>query len=205
MLTWINEKAKWVIVIFAAGIAVGLLAMDRVPKTAQSYPIVEVNGHKVSSVEFDSRIKMIQQNQNGEQHLSDEQYAQLRNDVLRSFVRQILQDEQIEKAGLAASVAELKSEFKTNSNAVRSRLVQEAQYRLAAIQQQATSQEDLMQRSQAYIASLPKFMTDSAASIADYEAWLGRRTQVQEHSAASTSGAGRGFRPFDLSRSQVGC
>ena len=172
MLTWINEKAKWVIVIFAAGIAVGLLAMDRVPKTAQSYPIVEVNGHKVSSVEFDSRIKMIQQNQNGEQHLSDEQYAQLRNDVLRSFVRQILQDEQIEKAGLAASVAELKSEFKTNSNAVRSRLVQEAQYRLAAIQQQATSQEDLMQRSQAYIASLPKFMTDSAASIADYEAWL---------------------------------
>ena len=166
MLTWINEKAKWVIVIFAAGIAVGLLAMDRVPKTAQSYPIVEVNGHKVSSVEFDSRIKMIQQNQNGEQHLSDEQYAQLRNDVLRSFVRQI------DKAGLAASVAELKSEFKTNANAVRSRLVQEAQYRLAAIQQQATSQEDLMQRSQAYIASLPKFMTDSAASIADYEAWL---------------------------------
>ena len=66
MLTWINEKAKWVIVIFAVGIAVGLLAMDRVPKTAQSYPIVEVNGHKVSSVEFDSRIKMIQQNQNGE-------------------------------------------------------------------------------------------------------------------------------------------
>ena len=172
MLTWINEKAKWVIVIFAAGIAVGLLAMDRVPKTAQSYPIVEVNGHKVSSVEFDSRIKMIQQSQNGEQHLDDEQYAQLRNDVLRSFVRQILQDEQIEKAGLAASVAELKSEFKTNSNAVRSRLVQEAQYRLAAIQQQATSQEDLMQRSQAYIASLPKFMTDSAASVADYEAWL---------------------------------
>lgn len=172
MLTWINEKAKWVIVIFAVGIAVGLLAMDRVPKTAQSYPIVEVNGHKVSSVEFDTRIKMIQQNQNGEQHLDDEQYAQLRNDVLRSFVRQILQDEQIEKAGLAASVVELKAEFKNNSNAVRSRLVQEAQYRLAAIQQQATSQEDLMQRSQAYIASLPKFMVDTAATKEDYEAWL---------------------------------
>ena len=33
MLTWINEKAKWVIVIFAAGIVVGLLAMDRVAST----------------------------------------------------------------------------------------------------------------------------------------------------------------------------
>ena len=43
MLTWINEKAKWVIVIFAAGIVVGLLAMDRVPKTAQSYPVGVVN------------------------------------------------------------------------------------------------------------------------------------------------------------------
>lgn len=37
MLTWINEKAKWVIVIFAAGIVVGLLAMDRVPNSAQTY------------------------------------------------------------------------------------------------------------------------------------------------------------------------
>ena len=39
MLTWINEKAKWVIVIFAAGIAIGLLAMDRVPDQGRSYPI----------------------------------------------------------------------------------------------------------------------------------------------------------------------
>ena len=39
MLTWINEKAKWVIVIFAAGIAIGLLAMDRVPNQGHSYPI----------------------------------------------------------------------------------------------------------------------------------------------------------------------
>ncbi len=172
MLTWINEKAKWIIVIFAAGIVVGLLAMDRVPKTAQSYPVGVVNDHKISYTEFDSRFKMVQQNQYQGQHLEDEQYSQLRNDIFRSFVRQILLDEQFEKAGLAASVAELKSEFKTNFNAVRGRVIQEAQYRLNAIQQQATSQEDLMQRSQAYIASLPKFMTDTTASQEDYEAWL---------------------------------
>ena len=172
MLTWINEKAKWVIVIFAAGIVVGLLAMDRVPKGAQSYPVGVVNDRKISYSEFDSRFKMIQQNQFQNQRLEDEQYAQLRNDIFRSFVRQIILDEQIEKAGLAASVAELKSEFKNNFEVVRSRVIQEAQYRLNAIQQQATSQEDLMQRSQAYIASLPKFITDTAATKEDYEAWL---------------------------------
>ncbi|OWU99154.1 peptidylprolyl isomerase [Fibrobacter sp. UWR2] len=172
MLTWINEKAKWIIVIFAAGIVVGLLAMDRVPKTAQSYPVGVVNDHKISYAEFDSRFKMIQQNQFQGQHLEDEQYSQLRNDIFRSFVRQILLDEQFEKAGLAASVAELKAEFKNNFQAVRGRVVQEAQYRLNAIQQQATSQEDLMQRSQAYIASLPKFITDTTATQEDYEAWL---------------------------------
>ena len=172
MLTWINEKAKWIIVIFAAGIVVGLLAMDRVPKTAQSYPVGVVNDRKISYAEFDSRFKMIQQNQYRGQHLEDEQYSQLRNEIFRSFVRQILLDEQVEKAGLAASVAELKSEFKTNFESVRGRVIQEAQYRLNMIQQQATSQEDLMQRSQAYIASLPKFMTDSTATQEDYEAWL---------------------------------
>lgn len=172
MLTWINEKAKWVIVIFAAGIVVGLLAMDRVPNSVQSHPVGVVNDRKISYTEFDARMKMVQQNQYQEQRLEDEQFAQLRNDVFRSFVRQIILDEQFEKAGLAASVAELKAEFKNNPTVIRSRVVQEAQYRLAAIQQQATSQEELMQRSQAYIASLPKFLTDTAFNKADYEAWL---------------------------------
>ncbi|MCQ2055800.1 MAG: peptidylprolyl isomerase [Fibrobacter sp.] len=172
MLTWINEKAKWVIVIFAAGIVVGLLAMDRVPKTAQSYPMGIVNDKKISYAEFDSRVKMIVQNQYQGQHLEDEQYAQLRSEVLRSFVRQILMTEQYEKAGLAASVAEIKSEFKRNPDAIRGRLVQEAQARLYAIQQQATSQEDLMQRSQAYIASLPKFLVDSTFNKDEFDAWL---------------------------------
>lgn len=172
MLTWINEKAKWVIVIFAAGIVVGLLAMDRVPKTAQSYPVGVVNDHKVSYAEFDSRMKTIIQNQYQGQHLEDEQYTQLRSEVFRSFVRQIIMNEQVENAGLAASVAELKNEFKRNPDAVRGRLVQEAQARLYAIQQQATSQEDLMQRSQAYIASLPKFLVDSTFNKAEFDAWL---------------------------------
>ncbi len=172
MLTWINEKAKWIIVIFAAGIAVGLLAMDRVPNQGHSYPVGVVNDKKISYSEFDSRIKNIVQNQYQGQHLEDEQYTQLRSEVFRSFVRQILLNEQFEKAGLQASVAELESEFSRNPDAVRSRLVQEAQGRLYAIQQQATSQEDLMQRSQAYIASLPKFLTDSTFNKEEYDAWL---------------------------------
>jgi peptidyl-prolyl cis-trans isomerase D len=172
MLTWINEKAKWVIVIFAAGIVVGLLAMDRVPKTAQSYPMGIVNDRKISYAEFDSRVKMVVQNQYKGQHLEDEQYTQLRSEIFKSFVRQLLMNEQFEKAGLATSVAELKNEFKRNPDVVRGRLVQEAQARLYAIQQQATSQEDLMQRSQAYIASLPKFLVDTTFNKAEYDAWL---------------------------------
>lgn len=172
MLTWINEKAKWIIVIFAAGIVVGLLAMDRVPNQGHSYPVGEVGDKKISYAEFDSRIKMIVQNQYQGQHLEDEQYNQLRSDVFRSFVRQILLNGQFEKAELNASVAEIESEFVRNPDAVRGRLVQEAQRRLYMIQQQATSQEDLMQRSQAYIASLPKFLTDSSFNKAEYDAWL---------------------------------
>ena len=172
MLTWINEKAKWVIVIFAAGIAIGLLAMDRVPDQGRSYPIGVVNDTKISYTDFDSRVKMIVQNQYQNQHLDDEQYSQLRSQVFSSFVRQALFAEQFEKADLNASVAELKNEFKRNSDAVRARLVQEAQARLYAIQQQASSQEDLMQRSQAYIASLPKFLTDTVFNKADYDAWI---------------------------------
>ena len=172
MLTWINEKAKWVIVIFAAGIAIGLLAMDRVPNQGHSYPIGVINDTKISYADFDARVKMIVQNQYQNQHLEDEQYSQLRNQVFSSFVRQALFAEQYEKAELRASVAELKSEFKRNSDGVRARLVQEAQARLYAIQQQATSQEDLIQRSQAYIASLPKFLTDTTFDKAAYDAWI---------------------------------
>ena len=172
MLTWINEKAKWIIVIFAAGIVVGLLAMDRVPNQGHSYPVGVVNDKKITYAEFDSRIKNIVQNQYQGQHLEDAQYNQLRTEVFRSFVRQILLNEMFEKAELSASVAELESEFSRNPDVVRAHLVQEAQRRLYMIQQQATSQEDLMQRTQAYISSLPKFLTDSTFNKDEYQAWL---------------------------------
>ena len=172
MLTWINEKAKWIIVIFAAGIVVGLLAMDRVPNQGHSYPVGIVNDKKITYAEFDSRIKNIVQNQYQGQHLEDEQYNQLRSEVFRSFVRQILLNEQFENAELSASVAELESEFVRNPDAVRARLYQEAQMRIRMIQQQSASQEDFMQRYQAYVSTLPKFMTDSTFDKAEYEAWL---------------------------------
>lgn len=172
MLTWINEKAKWIIVIFAAGIVVGLLAMDRVPNQGHSYPIGEVLDKKITYAEFDSRVKSIVQNQYQGGHLEDEQYNQLRSEVFKSFVRQIILSEQFEKAELSASVAEIKSEFVRNPDAVRARLVQEAQRRLYMLQQQASSQEDLMQRSQAYIASLPKFLTDTTFDKNEYIEWL---------------------------------
>jgi len=172
MLTWINEKAKWIIVIFAAGIVVGLLAMDRVPNQAHSYPIGVVNDKKITYAEFDTQIKNIIQNQYQGQHLEDAQYNQLRSDVFRGFVRQILLSEQFEKAELSASVAELESEFSRNPDAVRARLVQEAQMRIRMIQQQASSQEDFMQRYQAYVSTLPKFLLDSTFNKDEYDAWL---------------------------------
>jgi len=172
MLTWINEKAKWIIVIFAAGIVVGLLAMDRVPNQAHSYPIGVVNDKKITYAEFDAQIKNIIQNQYQGQHLEDAQYNQLRSDVFRGFVRQILLSEQFEKAELSASVAELESEFSRNPDAVRARLVQEAQMRIRMIQQQASSQEDFMQRYQAYVSTLPKFLLDSTFNKDEYDAWL---------------------------------
>ena len=179
MLTWINEKAKWVIVIFAAGIAVGLLAMDRVPDQAHSYPVGEVNDHKITYAEFDSRVKMIVENQFRDAHPNDEQYTQIRNEVFHGLVRQILLQKEYGKADLRASVAELRSEFKRNPDAVRARLVQEAQQRLYSIQRQATSQEDANQRAQAYIATLPSFLTDSTFNKADYDAWLDTREAFQ--------------------------
>lgn len=179
MLTWINEKAKWVIVIFAAGIAIGLLAMDRVPNQGHSYPIGEVAEHKISYNEFDSRVKMIVENQFRENHPNDEQYTQIRNEVFRGLVRQVILGKQFDKADLKASVAELRAEFKRNPDAVRARLVQEAQQRIYSIQRQSASQEEANQRVQAYIASLPRFLTDTTFNKAEYDNWLDTREAFQ--------------------------
>lgn len=179
MLTWINEKAKWVIVIFAAGIAIGLLAMDRVPNQGRSYPMGEIGDKKITYAEFDSRVKMVVENQFRENHPNDEQYTQIRNEVFRGMVRQILLKNEFSKAGLGASVAELRSEFKRNPDAVRARLVQEAQSRIYSIQRQATSQEDANQRVQAYISSLPKFLVDTTFNKDEFDAWLNTREAFQ--------------------------
>ena len=63
MLTWINEKAKWIIAISAVGIGVGLLAMDNIPDQTVRFPLGEVNGRTIAPEEFDARVKSITENQ----------------------------------------------------------------------------------------------------------------------------------------------
>lgn len=173
MLTWINEKAKWIVVIFAAGIAVGLLAMDRVPKTAQSHPVGVVNDESIPYGEFEAQVKRVtSQAQAQEQRLEDEQYSQIRNSVFNEFVRKTVLEKLYAGAGIQASDPEVVNEFVRNPNAVASYMSQEVNARISMMQQQATSQEDFMQRYQAYVASLPSFLTDSNFNQEAYEAWV---------------------------------
>jgi peptidyl-prolyl cis-trans isomerase D len=172
MLTWINENAKWVIAIFAVGIVLGLLAMDRTPAQNHQYPIGRVDGEAIPYAEFDVRIKKIVENRYQGQHLEDEQYMKLRNDVFRSFVQQELLKKRIEENKLIASVVEMKEELRNNSDAVRNMVGQEAQQRLYSIQSSAKSQEDANARIQAYISTLPQFLTDSNFNKSAYDHWL---------------------------------
>lgn len=172
MLTWINENAKWVIAIFAVGIMLGLLAMDRTPAQNHQYPIGRVDGEPISYAEYDVRVKKIVENRYKDTHLEDEQYMKLRNDVFRSFVQQALLKKRIEENGLVASVAEMKAELRNNSDAVRNMVGQEAQQRLYSIQSSATSKEDANARIQAYISTLPQFLVDSNFNKDAYDHWL---------------------------------
>lgn len=172
MLTWINEKAKWIIVIFAVGIVLGLLAMDRLPDQTSQYPIGSVDGEKISYENFDSRLKMIIANRYQGAHLEEEQYSKLRQDLFRSFVRQHLLNKVIQDAELEASVVEMKEEIRNNPDAIRGMVGQEAQQRVYAIQASATSAEDANQRMQAYIATLPQFLLDSTFDKASFDQWL---------------------------------
>ena len=171
MLTWINEKAKWIIAISAVGIGVGLLAMDNIPDQNARYPLGEVNGRKISAEEFASRFQSITENNRG-QHMDDEQYARLRADLFQSFVRQYVLDEKVKENKLQASVPEMKDELLKNPDAVRNILGSEAQQRLYMIQANASSAEEANTRIQSYIASLPRFLTDSTFDKSAYEAWL---------------------------------
>lgn len=172
MLTLINEKAKWIIAIAVVFIGIGLLAMDGTPKDGASrFPLGEINGRKVDATEFDARVKQVTENQRG-RSFEDEQYAALRADIFRSFVRQYVLEELAEKNKLQASVAEMKDELLTNPNAVRNLVGQEAQQNLYYIQQTSANADEANQRIQTYLASLPRFLLDTAFDQASYEAWL---------------------------------
>ncbi len=173
MLTWINEKAKWIVVIFAAGIAVGLLAMDRVPDLAQTHPVGEVDGEKIPYAEFEAQVKLVtNQAQAQDQRLEDEQYNQIRNSVFNEFVRKTVLEKLYKNNGIQASDPEVVNEFLRNPNAVASYMSQEVNARIAMLQSQATSQEELMQQYQSYVASLPSFLTDTNFNQAEYESWV---------------------------------
>ncbi|MDR1760352.1 MAG: peptidylprolyl isomerase [Fibrobacter sp.] len=174
MLTWINENAKWVIVIFAVGIIVGLLAMDRVPDQGlpQQYPVGKVNGETISFEEFDANLKNAINNDPSGAQMGDEGYAEIRSNVFNMFVQQMLLNEEFKAAGLNASVAEMKEELRSRPEVVRNIVGQEAQERLYMLQATAVSQEDAMQRVQGYISTLPQFLMDTTFDQSAYEQWL---------------------------------
>lgn len=172
MLTWINEKAKWIIVVFAVGIVLGLLAMDRLPDQTTQFPMGKVDGEKISYEMFDSRLKMIIANRYQGAHLEEEQYSKLRQDLFSSFVRQHLLNKVIDDAELTASVIEMKEEIRRNPDVIRGIVGQEAQQHIYAIQSNAMNAEDANQRMQAYVSTLPKFLLDSAFDKASFDQWL---------------------------------
>ncbi|HHX15708.1 MAG TPA: peptidylprolyl isomerase, partial [Fibrobacter sp.] len=172
MLTWINEKAKWIIVVFAVGIVLGLLAMDRLPDQTTQFPMGKVDGEKITYEMFDSRLKMIIANRYQGAHLEEEQYSKLRQDLFSSFVRQHLLNKVIDDAELTASVIEMKEEIRRNPDVIRGIVGQEAQQHIYAIQSNAMNAEDANQRMQAYVSTLPKFLLDSAFDKASFDQWL---------------------------------
>ncbi|MDR2580730.1 MAG: peptidylprolyl isomerase [Fibromonadaceae bacterium] len=112
MLAWINENAKWVIYISIAGIVAGLLFMDMSGlQVDRVHPVGTVNGEKLSNDLFEIRIRQIQAQQSG---LSDEQNAQMREELFRSFVRQHLLQKAVSNAKLTASVYEMAKDLRTN-------------------------------------------------------------------------------------------
>ncbi len=177
MLTWINEKAKWIIVIFAAGIAVGLLAMDRVPNMAQSHPVAEVQGEKIPYSEFEAAVKNVTNQAQAQaeaqgQRLEDEQYNMIHNNVFNELVAKTVLEKLYAKAGIITSDSEVVQEFLHNSNTVLSYLSQEINMNVRMMQAQSASQEEFMQKYNSYIASIPNFANaDSSFNKEAYEAW----------------------------------
>jgi peptidyl-prolyl cis-trans isomerase D len=112
MLTWISENAKWVIYIFIIFIVAGLLFMDMSQlKTDKMPPVGKVNGEALSNDLFNARLQQLQQ-QNQGRNLTEEQNAQMRNELFRSFVQQHLIDKVVAEAKLAASVYEMQRDLR---------------------------------------------------------------------------------------------
>ena len=172
MLTWINENAKWVIAIFAVGIALGLLAMDRTPELSRQYPIGRVDGVEIPYAEFNNRVNRITEINYRGQNISDEQRVQLRNSVFQTFVQQELLKVQFNENALSASVVEMKNELRNNPDAVRRMVGEEAQQRIYAIQAGSANEQEAAQNVQAFIQTLPQFLLDTAFDKAAYDAWL---------------------------------
>ena len=112
MLTWISENAKWVIYIFIIGIVAGLLFMDMSGlQTDNRPPVGVVNGEKLSTDMFYARLTQIQSQQPG---LSNEQSAQMRDELFRSFVMQQLMRDVISEMKAIASVHEMSRDLRTD-------------------------------------------------------------------------------------------
>jgi peptidyl-prolyl cis-trans isomerase D len=112
MLTWISENAKWVIYIFIIGIVAGLLFMDTSALQIDNRPPVgTVNGEKLSNDLFDTRLRQIQSQQPG---LSNEQAAQMREELFRSFVQQNLMEKVIAETKIKASVYEMSRDLRSD-------------------------------------------------------------------------------------------
>jgi len=112
MLTWISENAKWVIYIFIIGIVAGLLFMDMSGlQTDNRPPVGVVNGEKLSNELFDIRLRQIQSQQQG---LSNEQAAQMREELFRSFVQQHMMQKILAEAKITASVHEMSRDLRSD-------------------------------------------------------------------------------------------
>jgi peptidyl-prolyl cis-trans isomerase D len=112
MLTWISENAKWVIYISIAGIAAGLLFTDMSAlQIDKRPPIGTVNDETLSLDLFDARLRQIQSQQLG---LSNEQAAQMRDELFRSFVQQHLKQKIIVNAKITVSTNEMKMDLRAD-------------------------------------------------------------------------------------------
>ncbi|MDR0516788.1 MAG: peptidylprolyl isomerase [Fibromonadaceae bacterium] len=110
MLTWISENAKWVIYISIAGIAAGLLFMDMSALQIDNRsPIGTVNGEKLSNDLFYMNLRRQQQ-----AGLSEEQSAQMRDELFHSLVQQHLKQKAISNNKIQASVIEMSRDLRAD-------------------------------------------------------------------------------------------